>query len=1109
MSTPTTKPTSHQDAIDALGPDSYTTHLLEHATPEHLHITTRRLFIGPIPEGWLKSHRKQWYTQYLHINHSSKAPTFSTNSNVSRQRRLTGIDGPSATATFRSSFPQPVGANDEAQTDGAGETEEASASDRPPDKSIPRSRSDPHNEALRQDVVQDTGQSYKTASAASFFTSSMGDRKDSSKQAQNRSKRRSTTTESFVTASDGLLSVHNKTDLVPETPCIEASNVMDADVDVLPGASDARTSSTIERRLSPALGDIPYDTTSATSLLHSQRKEEQKRASTKLVGAAEGRPRDTPAWRASSDRPAEASTIDAGPVTNRLSGGLVRFNVPESQSQKTELQMRARLVQAGRKRLPRAFARSKLKEGEIVKMEKMLVRVDVTTGNKQPSDEYDENESQKIETRTLEKWREFMAVCREKTEDDATFTLQMYKTRVIPASTGSEARRRFAHEILLSPSTAKINLFSPLDKTLAIWTPRGSRFYIYYLRPRSSANSVEWYTFLRSILGWHRASTLQVTIPDLRVNLRLEKPFEKLESSHDLMQAAEGDVSALEKTLEAERAIAGQIIDQCMSILKLSTEWSDVIDTWAEHERVGLAWKRYDRLEWIHGVNERKMYGTIAMQKTHDLELRPKLHYPTTVRTRKGQLVHEPPPVEGFLIRLTSQKGTDQKMGKLFFKRLYFTTHNQYIFFLRPAKASPPPPPRTATHENGLKIPTAQQIADAIPLIYSIGPYPVINNQVAWMAADRPLSAEETQKHDQDAYDEAHRNVNALLNCDGFVHMCDIIKVRKVHRGATPADDTVDEGSDVDWDLEVEDTRQEDGATTDFSDDRTFELLLKNGLVIRLQAFDKTTKKEWMHRLRSLINYWQYRAAGDIALYKSVRQENLTALGIDERAESFVGQFARKWEVGKSFASPELYNLCGISCCRTIHLSGVLFRKPRRHSTFSRCHVILAHGHLLIFKDTLRTQTGKRLVHIHHERIASMDLKDCYLYAGLITENDLLYQNRTFDANMPGHSALPRIYLEDGWTSTDEDAMTTFVIWHSQSKGWFRGSGGIDDIRDAEGKAGKRQRLMRVSKLGVKGRSIVFKARSRAERDHWVLGIGVEIERLMQGEEVRIVNGRK
>ena len=56
---------------------------------------------------------------------------------------------------------------------------------------------------------------------------------------------------------------------------------------------------------------------------------------------------------------------------------------------------------------------------------------------------------------------------------------------------------------------------------------------------------------------------------------------------------------------------------------------------------------------------------------------------------------------------------------------------------------------------------------------------------------------------------------------------------------------------------------------------------------------------------------------------------------------------------------------------------------------------------------------------------------------------------------------------------------------------------------EAEGKT--RQRLRYVSRLGVTGRSTVFKTRSRAERDHWVMNIGLEIERLHQEDEIRVV----
>lgn len=298
---------------------------------------------------------------------------------------------------------------------------------------------------------------------------------------------------------------------------------------------------------------------------------------------------------------------------------------------------------------------------------------------------------------------------------------------------------------------------------------------------------------------------------------------------------------------------------------------------------------------------------------------------------------------------------------------------------------------------------------------------------------------------------------------------------------------------------QVEDSRTDDGETNQFDDKRTFELVMKNKLVIRLQAYNEVTKQEWVTRLRNLVQYWKNRLANDMDTLKALRALNLKRLEIDEESEAYIGQFGSKWEVTRSVASSKLFNMCGISCCRAIAMSGTLYRKPKRHSTFQRCGVILCHGQLLVFYGTLREFSGKEVAHIQHERQGAIDLKSCYIYSGLVTESDLLYQNQTFDSNHPGHHALPRVYLEDGWTSTDEDTMTCFVIWQPQTRSLFKAN--------EEQESGKtRQRLRYVSRLGVPGRSIVFKSRSRAERDHWVMSIGMEIDRLQAAEDIRVVD---
>ena len=183
-------------------------------------------------------------------------------------------------------------------------------------------------------------------------------------------------------------------------------------------------------------------------------------------------------------------------------------------------------------------------------------------------------------------------------------------------------------------------------------------------------------------------------------------------------------------------------------------------------------------------------------------------------------------------------------------------------------------------------------------------------------------------------------------------------------------------------------------------------------------------------------------------------------------------------------------------------MSGLLYRKPRRHGSFARCHVILTAGQLRIFQDTLRKRTGVEIPHVHKELTTTLDLQDCYIYSGLLTEYDLLYRNQTFDSNHPGHHALPRVYLsQDGWTTQDEDTAICFAIWHPLRKTLFKPP-------KREDGASADSLLRRVSSLGVPGRSVVFKARNRVERDRWVLTIESEIDRLQQerGEDLRIIS---
>lgn len=1195
------------DPVHVLPADSHTAHRLLHATPEHLHATTRRVFVGPIPEGWLKSHRRDWYKRQLGIHYSSRQATFHAQEGTGRRRALTGLSDEdrrprtsrswhtpkspdrshldprprTATASLSAShgalsFPQPRDLDDDDDVDEENDLEdvsedpvgeaEAEAQTAPPNLE-PETTPALLSPAATHEFLDDRPLRIRSSSEATVRSSggpSMSarlrieegprpqyKRQGSSAYSKVRKGSRGTSisSSSFVTAHEeaddegdddddqSVLTVRGGNDSrnvdddtktetgvrPPDGASGPATVVQEtSDDDAIGNDSDQRKASLVGSFNGTSTSGTPVYTgkQSSTSALlprldgqdDARRSSDQARLDGQddTGGPFDQAPLAAPAGGKGKRAKPEATHAEgegeiAAPLPQESEGKkprtpstAVTFNVPEDEAFQ-ERRIRERLAQLKQRRTYKRLRRSKVHEGEIIKLANMLVRVEFTSYEMPP--EYDENDSQKIELRTVDKWKEFMVVCRESGNDDAPFSLQMYQTRVISAVEKANQRRHSTHEIALERKTTRVNLFSSLDKTMVIWVPYRRGTMIYIMQARSGADSMEWYTFLRNVLGSPRTTLLQINVPDLDVNLRLDHPFEQLEMAREVAGLAESDDEAVLKTMLEEQAVAANIIARCMEMLRKSPQWTDILDAWLGQGRIGLAWKRYDRLEWIYGANEQKMYGTIAMEKSYDLELRPKQHYPTSVKDEKRNTWSEPPPVEGFLIRLTSQRGRDQRMGRLFFKRLYFSTHGHYLLFNRPNRAEPPAPPQMPTdiHAASL-VPTAHTISQETPIIYSVNPYPLDDSRshISWLDPAAPQAPSMREERDRFALVERERVIDTVLNCDGMINLCNVREVRAIQRGATPADAQIQRATDdpdsVDYHRPppAESSLQDDGTTRALDDARTFEMVLNNDLTIRLQAFDATTAREWIERLRALVTYWRLRSQADTSLRQSVRQANLTSLNLDADAEAQVGQFARKWEVTNSHASPELHHMCSIASCRAISLSGLLYRKPRHSAPFEQNLVVLSHGHLLMFRDALRSRSGALQRHAHHDRVASLDLSDCYVYSGLVTESDLagVSAPRATAGARPGSFALPRLYRDDGSSSRDEPSMCAFVVWCSTKHSWFRAPG------DHERGDGARGRVRLVRSLGVTGRSVVFMTRSRAERDQWVLALGVEIERL-------------
>ena len=922
-----------------------------HATPQHLYLTTRRCFIGPIPDSWLSKHRKSWYRYRPHhlSTYSSRTASFTASENVSPLKSLTGLDKPSRSRSgrFGLSFPQPDDANEEGDNRGKSSRKNdvtsgsATTAATPTGERLPEQEEGASGSGNVREGTLTTPQSSRIRDRVGPFKR----RKDNTKSTGGSS--------SFVTAQESLR----------QLPANDTITEMSEHDDLAPNKSRQGQENSHEdpqhsnrnnsnRMSSLCIGPAGEEDTidSTSSLLPHKELNDTEIGSTNVreseIGAKE---RGAEASKTSKSKvepalvnTAEALPDDVGLVANPrqlkhlepTSTGLVRFNVPDTlndsksvaQESTSDLKMQ---------RLSGNEGRAGTKPGQLLKAERMLVRIE-STRHELP-DNYSENDSQKAESRLVDKWRELIVICRIGGDESSGFVLQMSKTRAIPALDRARRSRKISYEIPLTRNSTEINMYSSLDKTIVIWTPHKEGTRICILRPSSTASSVEWLTFLNSALGLKQPSSLNVHVPDLNLNLELDNPLLETDFFKASLPTPDDSGEQMSNTATLrEGRVAKVVITRCLDMLRQSFV-ADVMDTWAANgERIGLAWKRYDRLEWIYGANEERMYGSLAMQRTHDLELRPKRHYPTQV-SGKGEYLapsEEPVPVEGFLVRLTSQKGRGRRFGKTFFKKLYFSTHDQFLCFTTPAKAIPPKSPKLP-RATGAGLPSASEIVEKTPLIFGINPFPVQNGKIAWLAG---TSLAKKKELDEIAFEESQRVIQSLQASDGYINLCHVVRVHKARTGTfAPSDQAV--SGDGTNDLENSEDSDSDNETLAKEDlANCFELVLKNGLVVRLRAYDKETRKEWVNRLRKIVKYWKLRIAEDMNIYKRVRHNNLKQLDIDEAMESYVGQFAQKWELSRALASADLFNMCGIACCRSVTV-GPPYLVPNRllNCTLFRC----------------------------------------------------------------------------------------------------------------------------------------------------------------------------
>lgn len=758
--------------------------------------------------------------------------------------------------------------------------------------------------------------------------------------------------------------------------------------------------------------------------------------------------------------------------------------------------------------------------GEIIMMERMLVMVKEAVKHKAPISNFSEIES--IDTRIEDRWKEYMVVARTLNPTNNSILIQFYRRRTVPKNIlddiSTEVMRGSSLDFEFD-AKSYVSFYSSLDKSICIQHPRyhsksltaGDSEYLYFSGPlkfyilqfKSMKSSFKWYSFLKSTLGVEIIpKQLPLRVPEIDISLNIPISAGKLSVLQNI-ELGECDVLKIAILTRGYRVFPSPIQRLFMSVIYhhlVNSKLHHHLMYWVNKRKNNLSCtlKRYDRLEWCADEQASIIYPMSLLHNTHTLEFRTLAAYPRYCLSTDGRRINEPIAIEGFLIRCFNGIASNYKFAKRSqITPLYFFTSDHLLFYTSSTNSIPPLPFGIRMDEiEGPEISAKLgNVLLKLPNIYEQDPYPLdLNGHIEWLTES---DTESFDKRDLYAFECYNRRIKQILKAEGIIDMLNIEEIIYTEKS--------EESNDKKY-------RYIRAACTKFWEYRepidicnsAFQIKMKNGTIIRLVAFNSQTAKEWITRLCELVRYWKLRKLHDVLEMKRVKEKNLTALKISEIEESNIGENTSKWICDGGIPDVTLFNVNGLSSLRPLLKEGILYQKPRKHSTLSKYFVVLIPGFITLYRCIRRHTPSASFGYTHY---ATIPLAECYLYSGPTAESDMLNRDHCFDVVNPGSHSLPRVY-EDSWKSTEDELSRVFVLWFGTRRTLRDGHNQFNNeeqyiyqtVLNGEHHIGSFDRpegkLKFVKKLGVKGQSMVFMARSRQERDAWVLSLYEELERL-------------
>ncbi|KAJ7288432.1 Pleckstrin homology domain-containing protein [Mycena rebaudengoi] len=686
--------------------------------------------------------------------------------------------------------------------------------------------------------------------------------------------------------------------------------------------------------------------------------------------------------------------------------------------------------------------------GEIILRDRMLVRIGYTK-TASIGTTFDEEQSRKTRGIRYDEWAEFMVIWRKD-------LIQFYEPHNVPGTKWlSGSKYRLAFIIPLKSTKTRFSLYSFVDLTFCITCPptsthhdskaraifrrahEGTNIFICKLKCRSRAADWMWAIWRR--LGGQLPPTLEIRNPSLGTRVRIDLP----------------------DTYSPEMFTRSNIIALCMRSLRAVKDWKELIELQlAEGKRMELAWRMGTQLDWVwldtDVLDEPRASAVLcglAMQQSSvapQLEVRLGQHSPQNLMLRNGARLAEPPAVEGYLERIRPNTQTKHPM--------YLVTHDGNLFSLAVGDAYPPSP---------------------------IGMGPTGDNYVETLRLT-----------------EVQRGTMQLMKATGVSDLRNIMAVRRAFQPVVPVShdnpERADDQSYVDLASHIErsqsddeDEGGEDGlrVAQDKSHlrmKRSFELLLKNGHVIRFEAHSRKVAVEWIERLQALVAYWKQRHRIDADEEMDLAQAQRPRLTPRRHVLQDDCELPPDPPADPSAPLPalgSLYSWCVLEGCKPVIRGGKVYVRRGLHGQYRFVQLFLVPGHLVQFRITPKSS-------LHLAMHKDINLADAYVTSGYFAALTLPSGQYTSDA-------APRRY-QDGLETDDPDEDTLFMLWYHPHR-----SAVNVGLEVPEGEERQQADSPRIPALSGKTKVVVFRTRSKLERDAWCWAINCEIEKIARVQKDR------